>query len=81
VQFLNKNNQILPLEIKVEKESRKIEYEFQQLGIEMQPMYGKAVWSLFYKYPLSKIKDADKICRERGITKIPYLIGVIKRLK
>ncbi len=81
MEYINKDNKILPLEIKVETEPRKIDFEFQALGLELQPIYGKAIWSLFYKFPMSKIKDAVKICEKKGVTKLPYLIGVIKHLK
>lgn len=81
MEYINKDNKILPLEIKLERETRRIDFEFQALGVELQPIYGKAIWALFYKFPMSKIKDAVKICEKRGITKLPYLIGVIKHLK
>jgi len=64
------------------KVEKKKVYEFQDLGSELQPIYGKGVWGLFTKVGVTenKVRDAHKICRERGITTLGYLIGVLKRL-
>ena len=78
---LLKDGKIENISPKISFEKSKINFEFQQLGLEMQPLYGKLIWTLFYTYNLEKIKDADKICRQKGITSLPYLVGVIKRLK
>jgi len=57
--------------------------EWQVLGKELEPIYGKGIYVIFHKvgFTESKIRDAHKICQQKGITKIGYLIGVIKRLK
>ena len=65
---------------KFSTEERKVEFEFQALGLEMEPYYGKAVWGLFYKHPVPKIRDAHKIAIERGHTELAYLIGILKKL-
>lgn len=61
---------------------KKIDYEFQALGLELQPFYGKAIWSLFYKkgFTEEKIRKAHDIAKSRGVIKLNYLIGIIKKL-
>jgi hypothetical protein len=63
----------------------KIEYGFQELGVEMQeyfkPKYPSEVWALFYKYPEGLIRDSFKRCKKRGNTNVRYLVGIIKRCK
>ena len=62
--------------------NNKVAYEFQALGLELQPIYGKAIWSLFYKqgFTESKIRRAAEIAKKRNIQTIGYLIGIIKKL-
>ncbi len=69
------------LSLPIEKES-KFNYEFQELGVLLQPIYGKRIWGLFHKvgYTEWKIKEAHRIATERGITSFGYLVGIIKRL-
>lgn len=57
--------------------------EWRELGSELQCIYGRGIWSLFSRVGMSekKIRDAHKICVQRGITKFPYLVGVLKNLK
>lgn len=64
-------------------QKHRVEHEFQELGLELQPIYGKAIWSLFYKkgFTEHKIREAHKIAEARGITKLSYLIGIVKKLK
>lgn len=64
------------------KQESKVNYEFQELGLLLQPIYGKAVWALFYKpgFTEYKIREAHKIAQARGVTKLSYLIGIIKRM-
>lgn len=81
MKIITRENRIEELEYIPFKTEKKIDYEFQQMGIELEPFYGKVIWSLFYKYPLEKIRDAHKVCVERGVMKLAYLIGVIKNLK
>lgn len=59
----------------------KVQFEFQALGIEYAPKFGKVLWSLFYKYPVPKMREALLIADKRGIYKISYLIGILHKLK
>lgn len=58
------------------------EFEFQELCSELQPIYGKGVWTLPYKpgFTEFKIREAHKIAQRRGINKLSYLIGIINKL-
>lgn len=60
----------------------KVQFEFQELGMELQPIYGKAIWTLFYRpnFTEFKIRKAHAIAQEKGINTIGYLIGIIKKL-
>lgn len=60
----------------------KIKYEYQVLGQELSPIYGKAIWSLFYKPFVTeyKVRKAHEIARKRGIISYAYLVGIVKRL-
>lgn len=57
---------------------KKVEYSYQELGIDMQQYFGKNVWYLFHKYKEQDIREAFAICQKKNIRKIPYLIGCIK---
>lgn len=63
-------------------EPSKHEHEFQELGVELEPIYGRGIWPVFYRPDATeyKIRTAHEIAKKRGITKLNYLIGVIKRL-
>ena len=58
------------------------DFQFQEVCTELQPFYGKAIWTLPYKNGVTefKIREAHKIAKKRGITKFPYLVGIIKKL-
>lgn len=64
---------------KVEKTKHK--FEFQELCTELEPIYGKAIWSLVYRVGFTEyeIRRAHKIAQDKGIIKLAYLIGIIKR--
>lgn len=68
-------------ELKPDKKD-KVQFEFQELGLLLEPIYGKVIWSLFYKPWANefKIRKAHEIAQSRGITKLSYLIGIIKKL-
>lgn len=69
--------------IPLPKETKsRFSYEFQELGILLEPVYGKVVWSLFYRSGFTeyKIREAHRIASEKGIQKIGYLIGILKRM-
>ncbi len=44
-----------------------IEHEFQQLGRELEPVYGKRIWAVFHepKGTEANVRRAAEICRER----------------
>lgn len=60
----------------------KHEHEYQETCSDLEPYYGKAIWSLPYREGFTefKIKEAHKIAQKRGITTIGYLIGIMKKL-
>lgn len=60
----------------------KHEYEYQQLCLELEPYYGKVVWSLVHKPFVTeyKLRKAHDIAVKKGIVKLPFLIGILKRL-
>jgi hypothetical protein len=60
---------------------KKIDFEFQELGLELEQWFGKKLYWLFYKpeADLEKVKQAFKVCRDKGIRKLEYLIGIIKK--
>lgn len=69
------------IHIPVPKES-KFQHEFQELCTELEPIYGKVIWSLPFRAGFSeyKIREAHRIASLRGNTSVGYLIGIIKRL-
>ena len=80
MKLITKDNKIIELKYEPKISTKKVDFEFQQVGIELEPLYGKGIWQMFHKYSLVKIKDAHKVCVKKGITKISFLVGVIKRL-
>ena len=62
-------------------EKRKIDYEFQEVGLEMKEWFGGNVFWIFYRpeAELNKVKEAFKICKEKGIKKVDYLLGVLSK--
>lgn len=60
----------------------KHKYEFQEICEELEPIYGKLIWTLPHKIGFTeyKIRKAHEIAKSRGIDKINYLIGIIKKL-
>jgi hypothetical protein len=65
-----------------EARESKFSFEYQELGTLLEPIYGRAIWSLFYRAGFTewKIKEAHRIASERGIQKLGYIIGIVKRL-
>ncbi len=59
---------------------KKVDYEYQEIGLEMQKWFNKNIWFIFYRpeADLDKIKNAFKICREKGKKEINYLLGILK---
>lgn len=60
----------------------KHKHEFQELGTLLEPIYGKGIWAMFHKVGFTeyKIKTAHAIAQKRGITKLSYLMGIVKKL-
>lgn len=73
-----KGNQKILFEIKPSKHK----FEYQELCEELEPIYGKLVWTLPHKpnFTEYKIRKAHEIAKSRNILKINYLIGIIKKL-
>lgn len=70
------------LESVIGKTRSKHEFEYQEVCTELEPFYGKLIWTVPHKAGVTeyKMREAHKIAKERGITTIPYLLGVIKRI-
>jgi len=56
--------------------------EYQEVCSELEKDFGKGVWALPHKpgFTNDKLRRAGIKARERGIMKIGYLIGIVKRL-
>lgn len=69
--------------IKNQNKGPKIEFEFQELCLEMEKIYGKLVWTLPYKrgFTEKRIRKAHEICKNKGKEGFPYLMGVLNKLK
>lgn len=60
-----------------------VEHEFQQLGKELEPIYGKRIWAVFHqpKGTEANVRRAAEICRERGKGgNFAYFMGVLRNL-
>ena len=79
--ILKENGKLETLSLKVESRKEKVEYEFQDLCLELQPIYGKVVWSLPYKYSEAKIRQAAKIAKQNNKQTFAYLVGILKKLR
>lgn len=60
----------------------KFKYEFQQLGVELEPIYGRGIWHLFYRRGFTeyRIRQAHEICQKKNILTLGFLIGVVKKM-
>lgn len=76
------------LQQKVEKSPpRKIEYEFQLLGVEMMEHFGKEhrkkIWPIFYskRFSVPIIRDAwfEYLKNKKGIKSFEYFMGVLNK--
>lgn len=80
---ITKDNKIVPIEIKLPKVvNPKIEYEFQEICLELEKTYGKLVWTLPFKKGFTeyKIRKAAEIAQKKKNTSFGYLVGIIKKL-
>lgn len=58
------------------------EHEFQEVCSELEPIYGKGIWTVPHRADCTewKLREAHRIAVSRGVRKLAYLIGVMKRL-
>lgn len=63
---------------------RKIDFEFQALGIEMMDHFGKEyrkrIWPLFYKFPLGKIIDSYEVYKKSKVKTFDYFYGILLKM-
>ena len=59
---------------------KKIKHSYQELGVDMSTNCKGNVWWIFHKYPENVVRQAYKVCTEKGIYSISYLISVIKNI-
>jgi hypothetical protein len=50
------------------------------LADEMTEYFGENCYWIFYKKEHRKIRNAFKICQEKGISSLKYLLGILKRI-
>lgn len=64
------------------REQTKHKYEFEEVCADLEKDFSKAVWSLPYKPYCTeyKLREAGRIARKRGVLKLGYLIGILKKL-
>lgn len=79
---MNSISSLLQNYIDVQPKNDKVKFEFQEIGKELEPIYGKGIWSIFYKpYATEfKIRKAHEIATKRKILTLAYLIGILKKL-
>lgn len=63
---------------KIKKSKAKINFSYQELGIELQKYFKTNTWWIFSRYEEWKIRDAFKICKEKGISSVNYLLGILR---
>ena len=72
------------LNYQIGREQTKHEFEFQEVCEDLQKDFGKLVWTIPYKnkpwVTEHNLRKAGEIARKQGITNVPYLIGIMKRL-
>ena len=59
-----------------------IEHEFQQLGRELEPIFGTRIWADFHRAGTIEAKGrrAYEICKKREMVKYPLFRGVLRNL-
>jgi DNA replication protein DnaD len=59
-----------------------IEHEFQAIGKELEPIFGKRIWAVFHtpKGTEANVRRAYEICKKRGKVSYDYFRGVLKNL-
>ncbi len=69
------------------KKGKDIQYEFQDLCLQLEELFGKKnksrIWSLPYQvwFTESKGRDALKIVKQSKVCTLNYYIGIVKKLK
>lgn len=60
----------------------KFNHEFQELCSQLEPIYGRRIWTLPYKAGCTeyKIKEAHRIAQVRNKLTFAYLYGILKKL-
>lgn len=63
-------------------EGKKVDHEFQEIGIEMSKHFKGNIWWIFSRPNITnqKMREAFRICKERNIFQVPYLLGILKNL-
>lgn len=64
------------------KKGKKIDFEFQELGIALKDYFGINLFWIFYRAWCSeaKVRKALDICKAKGKKDVSYFIGIIKKL-
>jgi hypothetical protein len=60
---------------------RKFHAEWEVLADEMTDYFGENCYWLFYKKEDWKIRNAFKICQEKRIRSLRYLMGILKSIQ
>lgn len=74
------------LTLKEVEKTPKIEHSFQDLALEICNFIGRSkendslIFSLFYKHPERKIRDAFTALQKSNVKTLPYLLGILKKL-
>uniref|UniRef100_A0A6H1ZQA3 Uncharacterized protein n=1 Tax=viral metagenome TaxID=1070528 RepID=A0A6H1ZQA3_9ZZZZ len=58
----------------------KVDYSFQDLGLEMQDYFKTNIWWIFHRnWGEEQIRDAFIACKRAKITKVSYLVGILNK--
>lgn len=58
--------------------SSKHKYQWQESAERLSQWFGTPLYWLYHRYEQWKIEDAFRICQEKNIKKLGYLIGILK---
>lgn len=66
----------------LEKPTSKHTFEYQEVCTELEPLFGKAIWTVPFKPGVTeyKMREAARIARKRGIYSLGYYLGILKKL-
>lgn len=80
--MLSINDEKGNLQILFEVKQTKHKFEYQELCEELEPIYGRLVWTLPSKvfFTEYKLRKANDICKKNGILTFKYLCGVLRKL-